>query len=280
MYYKNIQYNVNILLPNGTILTIDDSMLDCSGSVVRNGAQVTNHGTITIKNLNREHRNELFVTSVYVKQRPNIIVQLFVGRDGLGKYLMFEKDVFQASTVREGTDYLTTIECISGVSALSKTFNVNIKNMQLKDVIKNLSETMGIGIGTLDTNNTELFNVGQANKTGHEIIRDLKRQIPNVDFFVDDNKLHVCDKGKASTIKAWTVTGNQLKAVPQLTENLVRLKMHLDPRINIGDTVDVKSQIMQSLNAPYIVQSVSHTFEYSMFGRSTGTTTVDCLYIQ
>lgn len=276
--YGNITYRLKLLFENGTFIEYNSKNLDCSGSVYRSMMVACNSANVDIINVPKEDRQKLFVPTIFYN-RKIIIMQLYLGREGLGEYLVCEKDIYKGETSKRGQNFTTSLQALAGINALAGTYSINLQNVSFREVIKGLAETTGLPVGEVQTKDNGKYNFCHSGKTGVQLLREWQQSFENIDIYVDNNKINAVEKAYYVPInKVWYIN-EQLKASPQLVDNKIRIQMQLDPRINLNDVVSLTSKTNSSLNGDYRVQVCTHNFTCARFGKSTGETVAELLYI-
>lgn len=123
--------------------SLDTSALACSFEVERSLMGYAGTCSLTIKNLDEQHRREIIAAP-----RRATFVEVMAGyADGMS--LLFRGDKIKAVPAREGTDWLLKVTAGDGVHALrsARVARSFVSGTRLSQVVQHIADAMGVGVG-------------------------------------------------------------------------------------------------------------------------------------
>jgi hypothetical protein len=250
------RYTLRVGTQNGGTLTIT-LPFTIEFDITRNTLTSANVCQIRIYNLSLKNRNQLrFNASDYGQFRR---VELFAGyNDNPPK--IFDGNVSQAWSVREGVNFITQIECYDGgfafVNGASNTqFPAGVAQ---RDVILGLMTDLpnvtpgvvGCYPGTLSRGNTYSGNTTQ-----------ILGELTGGGFFVDNGKANALGTNEyIAAVNGTTLINSQsgLLGTPVLEQTIVRFDMIFEPGLNAGHRITLDSITEANFNGSYKVTGVKH----------------------
>jgi len=239
--------------------------------ITRNLLSSANTSTMRIYNLSEERRNQLrkdrFTDTVYRG------IQLEAGY-GDTKPIIFKGNISQAWSVRQGTNQITTIECFDGGYALvngqistqfAKGTNVNaIMEAITKTLPKVDFGAIGDFEGKISRGNTYSGNTA-----------DILQQLSGGSLFIDNERVYILNPdeiiaGSIDVISADT----GLLGSPVREETQIVFDMLFEPRLTIGQGIQLISVTEPIFNGFYKVVSLKHRGTISEAVSGSATTTV------
>lgn len=229
--------------------------------ITRNTLTSANVCQIRLYNLSAQNRNQIFFNSSNVG--TNRTVELKAGY-GSNLATVFSGNISEAWSLREGTNFITQIECFDGGFAFVNGNNVSVTFPAGTPFLTVIQTLMGklpnvtIGAignypGVLLRSNTYSGNAAQ-----------LLFEITGGGFFIDNGKAYalgtneyVPQPGIVTTVSP----ASGLLGTPQLERTTLRFEMLFEPSLNVGSLVLVQSSTINSnfsLNAPYKLTSIKH----------------------
>ena len=230
---------------NGKAYVFTDINIEVSGS--KYATQIANNATIKMTNIDEHMRDYIMqVTSPFLA-KYDTYVMVEAGRKSNGYSVVFVGRLFRAH-ISEPPDITVTIKCITGFnsSVSSIYFNTTDTKTIAGEIAKKYKLILNYKGDERYINNYSLN--GDLNLQ----IKELAKLLPNNRVFVDNNTLNVIAPKKANTF--FTVNkDNGMIGVPQFTSAGVSTIVLYDPRIKIGENMEIKSEINPSLNGTYRV---------------------------
>lgn len=253
-------YKITIQVTDATAIIIE-MPLTIQFNIHRSVSASLNGMTLQIYNLSEHHRN-LIYQDRFDTRRFKIIVEM--GYDTLST--VFIGDIFQAGSSREGVNIITTIDARDGnFDTNQSVVNVTLaKGTTLRQALEYLAKQFpNLTIGTI-TNNTpgmqDVFerpivlegNVYQLIK----LYANMKLTQPHVDLGVINilGQNEVLVNNNLSLIDASTGLLN----TPVRDQAFLTVTTLLEPRVIMGQVVQVESKIMPQYNGIYKVLGVTH----------------------
>ncbi len=252
---RNYTLNIQTLL--GTTITIQPPFT-IEFDITRNILSAANLGQIRIYNVAQNIRNQIRKD---INDNGKLrIVQLQAGY-GINLPTIFDGNISQAWSVREGTNFITQIESFDGgyafANAVSGTpFPVGTDQ---KTVISSLMGDLskyGVQIGAIG--NSFQGALGRGNSYQGPTI-DVLRELAKGGFFIDNGKAYALGptemlSGTVTTVDA----GSGLLGTPTRENYIINFDMLFEPRIVAGQQINLVSSTDQNFNGPYKVISVKH----------------------
>lgn len=223
--------------------------------ITRNVLTSANVCQIRIYNLNKRNRNQIrFDISNYGELRG---IEL---RAGYGDNLpiIFSGNVSQAWSVREGNNFISQIECFDGGYALANgTFDQQfIEGTPQRTILENmLTKLPGVTPGVVGEVEGEISRGNSYSGNTSDLVGQLA---PNK-FFIDNKKAHVlgdseCLKGDIDLINS----DAGLLGTPIREQSIINFDMLFEPRLIIGQFINLASSTDDSFNGSYKVISLKH----------------------
>lgn len=249
--------------------------------IQRDNYASTNRATLRIYNLSQAHRT-LITRDQYDYSFLNDIIITFQAGYGLGPQypIVFKGQASRAYSVREGTDFVTTIEAYDGGTAFQ---NATTERSWVRDTPMNqiysdlISDLAPYGISKGAVSNI----VGNLSKgmalNGNTV--EILREISNSNFFIDNLNANVLLANDAIGGNQVTINAQSgLLGTPLKEQQLLIFDILFEPRLVIGSTVNIQSQTALSVyNGPHKVVAVHHkgTISSAVAGDAITTLTVE-----
>lgn len=239
---------------NGGTLTIGPPFT-IEFDITRNILSSANVSSIRVFNLSQINRDQIRKDAWSYDDLRSISL-----RAGYGTNLpeIFSGNISQAWSVREGTNFITQIESfdagfafINGVT--SQTFPANTPQSTIIDTM--LSSLPGVKVGAVGNypGVTSRGNSYSGNTT------DILREISGGGFFVDNGKAHClgdseCILGEIQLIDS----SSGLLGTPVRQETYLNFDILFEPRMVIGQKIELRSITGSNFNGFYKVISIKH----------------------
>lgn len=254
--------------------------------ITRNILTGANVSQFRIYNLNERNRNLLkFNLSNYTKYQS---VEL---KAGYGDTLstIFFGNISNGWSVRQGVDYITTIECYDGGFAYN---NARAENISFSDAngIFTQREIISSLVGSLEKYHVKPGKIGAiangdeasargTSYSGNTIV--LLQDLTGGAFFIDNGIANILTDNEyldlnLPVFKITAQTG--LIDTPVQENTLARLNMIFEPALNVGHRIQVESQTNPWFNGYYKVTSVKHRGTISDAVAGELITSVDFLF--
>ncbi len=226
--------------------------------ITRNTLTSANVCQVRIYNLSEKNRNLLrFNVSDYGTFRG---IEL---KAGYGNNLaeIFSGNISQAWSVREGTNFITQIECYDGGFAFNNGFTNTTfpagtpRQTQISTLITSLPH---VSVGVVSPN---LEQTTRGNAVSGNTVSLLSGDLTGGSFFIDRGKgnvlltnEYIAAVGGVTLISAKT----GLLGTPVLERNILRFEMLFEPGLNVGESVLVTSLTNKAANGLYKITAVKH----------------------
>lgn len=219
----------------------------------RNTMSSLNGLHIDIYNLGKSTRDRIFQDRYVVRNRT---ITFEAGYETLS--LIFHGNIFQASSAREGVNIVTRIEALDGSYPVftTNTFETISKGKTLRDVLLFLSgQFPDLQVGAVGNYDEVLQRPVALNGNTYDL---LKKYSAN-QVFVDNGKVYVLKNSETvqgEIPKITTETG--LLETPRREDGFLTVTTIFEPRVAIGQQVELESKILPVYNGQYKVLGILH----------------------
>lgn len=222
---------------------------------------------IEIYNLSPDTYNKLFFDYFNVNQRT---IVLEAGYEGMELSVLFVGNVWSCYTSRKGSDIITKIHAIVGLKALQHQTDVTLKDISRNQVIAHAANDMGLQFEIYSGEDTKFTR--PVSLTGNSMA--IIQKYSDNSAFIDNNVIKIVDTYDA--IQGDVVLINDesgLLGVPEHEDALLKVNMIFEPRIIIGQLIEIQSRISPMFNGQYKVYGIRHegTISDSIAGEATTT---------
>jgi len=243
------------IVSNGNVDT-----LKVHASISKHCVSVMNQSTIRIWNLSRETINAI--------RRGGVSVNLYVGYEGMDKELLYSGGVIGVKTARQGTDFITTLLCLTGGSNLirSNTSKSYTDGVAVADIVHELASSIpGITVDKVNINVQ-----GKIGYAGWSFVGTTKDALDKLAYQfgfswnIQDGNFVAVQDGKTSGRGVLLNAVNGLRMVsPRLTGPLaimegVDIQAQWQPNTGPGRLVRVVSETNPELNGSYACHSIEY----------------------
>lgn len=245
-------------------------------NVNRSTLSNSNTGNFKIYNLSEKVRRSIFHDRYDTLNYKRCVLQ--AGYEGDPQLpTIFDGNIQFAQSYRQKQDWITEIEGYDGYFGMangqvSNTFSSSLNMKQiLTQIIKTIPNvTLGV-IGDIGSSLTQRGSSVSGNSW--EIINSL---VPDAVTFIDSGKLNILNKNeyiRTSTDPLLITSSTGLLGTPRRGKNTIELKMLFEPRLFVGQLVEVRSELPY-YNGQFVVQGVSH--QGTISGAVSGDLFTDC----
>lgn len=224
--------------------------------ITRNNLPSASYSTIQIMNLGANTRNLL-------KKAPmtgNSIHILLLAGYGTNLPTVFEGWIYEAWSVREGVNFVTTIRSFDGGEAFTQDpVNVNIpfsKGTAQTTVIRTLMETLpGVRVGKIGNYTGSLSRDNAYSGSATELLRE----VTGGGFFIDNNTANALAGNEVLVSDVPVLSAESgLIGTPLLEYPRVIVEIIFEPKIIVGQRIYLDSSSAVSFNGFYKVVSIQH----------------------
>lgn len=251
----NRSYRLTIEVNNNESIVIEPPFtLDFN--VQRSVSASVNSATFSIYNLAPKTRRRIFKDWFDFTNYRSITLEAGYG-DQLST--IFKGDVWQAQSARNGSDVVTTVTARDGGwdTRRTQTSATVQKGTTLKDLLGSLTQQFP---------NLSQGNIGGQDSTFQRPIvlegntYELMKKYTDDRVFVDLETVNVLDFDEAFEAAVPLINSQTgLLGTPQKQEAFVTIETLFEPRIVMGQIVEVESSIQPEYDGQYKVMSVQHS---------------------
>lgn len=226
---------------------------------------------IDIYNLAPATYNKLFFDYFNPKLRDII---LEAGYEGMEMSVIFVGSVWSCYTSRQGSDVITKIHAIVGRKQLSVQTDATLADISRNKLIRHVASDMGLGLEIYSGEDTQFTRPVSISGNSYSIIQKYTGGTAHL----DNNKILVLDTWDAIIGNVPLINDESgLLGVPEHEDALLRVKMIFEPRIVIGQIIEVDSRIAPMFNGQYKVFGIKHEGTISDAVSGEATTTLEML---
>lgn len=226
----------------------------------RNVMAGANTSRIVLYNLNEDSRKKIFKDQYSTNIYKGITIRAGYGMEDTPNLLpiVFKGNVKLAYSTRRGTEYTTEVQAYDGGFAFANadtnfSFNSGAKmNDTLDSIINTLPFVNKGAIGDFN------FTIGRGNSYSGSTIETLQ-QLTNGNFFIDNEKAYCLKPNEyigGEVLKITAETG--LLETPLREETYIKIRTLFEPRIRVGQLVDLESSSNSEYNGLYKVLGFHH----------------------
>lgn len=242
------------------VLNVDPN-LTIEFEVYRSTFNSANTAKVRIYNLSEAHRNEIQFNVIQAVSE----YRSFLLRAGYGTNLpiIFAGNVSECYSVREGSNFITTVECLDGGFAFVNGF-LNATYPGSNDAPTPYTTVMRDAIN----NSFPHVSVGAIGSFEGGLIRDNSYSQRTIDFldeltgsgmFVDNQKAYCLKDNEVITGQVDKINAaSGLLNTPFLQQTILTFDMIFEPGLLVSQLVTLESMTAQSFNGDYKIISLRH----------------------
>jgi hypothetical protein len=227
-------------------------------NIEKTSESTSNTAKIQVFNMNPTNRGRL--------EEKDLIVILRAGYAGINEEpieeLIFKGNVSKTQTIKQGADYVSTIECGDGEKALlekhlDKSFESGTKLTAIIDELKN---TLGLAVADIKDITTEQFvNGGSISGTVKNILDKLTERM-GLTWNIQDEELHIQSPTTVNETEAVLVSAQTgLISEPIKREKGIEVLSFLNPKFRPNRTMKIESDRMDSEESFFRIRKVNFT---------------------
>lgn len=254
MVKQGRNYFLTIERTNGEFLAITPP-ITVEFDITRKDFGASNTCSLRIFNLTLDNRTQIYKDRFRFDQLKRIIF-----RAGYGDNMpvVFQGNVSQAWSVREGTDYITQVECYdSGFAFVNgETNSVFAKGISNASIFESLiNQLPDANLGAIG----DYPNTLPRGTSFSGSITDILKELSGGGFFIDNGKAHVLGDNEAIEGELQVITSDSgLLGTPVREETFLNFDMIFEPRLILGQVVQLESVTAANFNSFYKVKSLHH----------------------
>ena len=240
------------------------------GRITRKMSETGSTAKISIANLSREDVEYLTTyTSPYVDQSKKKRINVFAGYESTGVGMIFSGDIYSA--LPEGLpDTWLNIEAKTEYFNQQNIITLAQGRMNTKSLASVAANQLGVNL--VWRSKSEKF-IDAFNFTGAKAkLLNRINKLDNFHAYIDNNNLYVVDKDEQPPEESNTSTTKKtgyvkvingdsgLIGLPQPDEYGVKIKVLLDPSVNLADWFKLESKRLPIVNGFYQVYEMTYDF--------------------
>jgi hypothetical protein len=224
--------------------------------IIRNVLSSANTASFRIYNLAEKNRKKLYkdpyTTALYKG------LQLHAGYGALALPTIFRGNVFQGGSVREGVNYITTLECFDAGFAFvnSETAKQFPKGTPTSTIMKEITKDLpNVSPGAVGSYPTTIPRGNSYSGNSADLLRD----ISNGGFFVDLEKANILQDNEYIQGDLEIIDSDSgLLGTPRREGTLLQFDILFEPRLIIGQKIHLDSSTASNFNGDYKIMSIHH----------------------
>lgn len=250
---------VDLQLPDKTLTfsNMNGNNIAISAVGSKFGGATQNTCELRIMNLSKQLRNEILTLSSPLRQpRTPINLTLKVGRQSYGMFVLFQGNVI-SSDVTQPPDIGVLLRSLTGNYQQGAIAAVQFGQMTPLSVIaKAQADRMGLALNNQSTDKQVAnFSYSGSNQIGIDKLNEMG----GVQCWVDNGTLVMVDSDKALNGEAIPIdAAHGMVGIPQVTQQGVIVTTLIMPRINLGSSVKITSEINPAANGTYKVIKINY----------------------
>jgi hypothetical protein len=239
------------------------------GRITRKMSETGSTAKISIANLSREDVEYLTTyTSPYVDQSKKKRINVFAGYESTGVGMIFSGDIYSA--LPEGLpDTWLNIEAKTEYFNQQNIITLSQSKMNTKSIASVVANQLNLAL--VWRSKSEKF-IDAFNFTGAKTkLLNRLNQLDNFTAFVDNGSLLVIDSNEQPPQEETSTTKKEgyiklinaesgMIGIPQPDEHGVKVKILLDPAVNLGDWFKLESERLPIVNGFYQVYEMTYDF--------------------
>lgn len=266
-----------------TVQTVDEKGMPLEGKIVitnpltihfavnRTIFADVNAMDIDIYNLAPNTYKELFF-DYFNPQTRTVILE--AGYEGMELSVIFIGSVWSCYTSRQGSDIITHMHAIVGLKPLQAQTDVTLQGISRNQIIQHAANEMGLNVNIYSGKDIEFSRAVSASGNAFAVIQ----KYSNNSAFIDNNEIFVLDTYDAIQGEVPLINDESgLLGVPEHEDALLRVKIIFEPRLIIGQLIEIQSRIMPMFNGQYKIYGIKHEGTISDAVAGEATTTLEML---
>lgn len=182
-------------------------------------------------------------------------VALSVGYDDIG--IVFQGNIHEAKIRREGTDIVTTLDCLDGGFDFLNSFTSKTVKTKAEAISTILNDMPNTTKGKLTKQNESLRPKVLVGSSAKLIERSLQN---DEDFFIDNEKLYILKSSEVvSNYIAVVDSETGLLTTPSIEEKKVTFDTLFNPLLKVGGLCKLETIFDPSMNGVYKIETIVYT---------------------
>ena len=266
-------YRLDVFTPNGKRITIEPP-ITVRFSLTKNTLSSANQISIEVINLAPQTRNQIYKDRFTINTYWQVKLQA-----GYNNRLhqIFTGNIYEAYSVKEGTEWKTVIDCFDGLQGIQNGFtSLTVeKNTPKQNIIKKVINNM--------PNLLEGFlgNPAQGSSPrGKSLIgqsSDILTQETEGKYFIDSEMVHVLDDDEVLPGDVIRLDPDDLLTTPRRREAFLDMQVLFQPQVQLGRIYEIES-LETRYNGQYKTIGFTHNVEISGASSGSAITTLSLYY--
>lgn len=258
------KYTLNIIpcrledgkyVPDGEVTTIKDpiTIRFSTKKIMYNGLDCT--AKIEIYNLNKTTRDNIFYD--FLRMENFRIIELFAGYEGKVQSLIFKGIIKYCRPKKTNTDVIMDIEAFSGLYVLNNNESTTLEGeMSIEQIYTKLAnDCPGVTRGTTELE--EKFLPRTVSLMGNSV--QLLKTYTNDKVSLNDEELIVMDANQVIEGDVKVIDDETgLLGIPERDRTTLTVNCMFEPRIQLGQVLEIRSKIAPMFDGQYKVWGISH----------------------
>ena len=252
-------------------ITIITNPITIEFSVKRNLFAEVNTLDVSIYNLAPDTYNQLFYDYYNLNFRSVI---LEAGYETTGLSTIFIGDMWNCFTHREGANIITKMHCFVGLRTMQLHTDVTMAGASRDRVLAKVASDMNLGINIYSGKDEKFSRPVTLSDNPMRIAQ----QYSGENAYIDNGKLIILENKDAIKGEVPLINDESgLLGVPQHENALLSVDIIFEPRIVIGQIIEINSRIHPMFNGQYKVYGIKHEGVISGAEAGKATTTLEML---
>ena len=247
-------------------------------SISRNTLAQANTGRFTILNLSEDTRRKIYKDKYKTNIYKGIELRAGYGDTKETLPLIFKGNIKQAYSQRNGVNYETEIEAYDAGFAYvngntSRAFAEGTSDKQILETL--IKDLPNISVGKIGSFGDKLPRGNSMQGQTIELIKNVAKS----NFFVDNEKAYCLQENECYKGNIQKITSDSgLLGSPLREETLLTFSIMFEPRLQLGQYIELESQTEKLFNGQYKVIGVEHQGTISDAQSGKCTTKVSLYY--
>lgn len=228
-----------------------------------------NSMTLRIYNLSRDNQSQLYQARLDLSNKNTFTARPIILQAGYndGLSVIFRGGIREAFTFRQGNDLITQVEALDGILSTTQTYaNISYDSATtaqqiVDDLVAPLTSQTDIEAGQTKLSTKTAALIGD-NQRGYVIAGnayDILQEYTSKKAFIDLGELNILSDNECIRPSVRVIDADTgLLGIPRLDGLRVTIETIFEPRINIGEFIEVQSSVAKQFNGQYKVAAVQH----------------------
>jgi hypothetical protein len=228
-----------------------------------------NSMTLRIYNLSRDNQAQLFQARLDLSNKNTFTARPIILQAGYndGLSVIFRGGILEAFPFRQGNDIITQVEALDGILSTKQTYaNISYDSATtaqqiVDDLVAPLTSQTDVEKGQTKLSTTTAALIGD-NQRGYVIAGNaynILQEYTSQKAFIDLGELNILSDNECIRPSVRAIGADTgLEGIPKLDGLRVTIETIFEPRINVGEFIEVQSSVAKQFNGQYKVAAVQH----------------------